>query len=1791
MKRLIKRITSASLAAILSIVTLASPIKVSAAEASSPTTLEKANMVGSDVEGTFELTGITGIATGGYYKIDVPEGSTKLLIKKDFFKTADGANIILGENVEMEKPDEGGVISGIDFANNNKIVDSSPFVDTFKGFTKLTTVKNLGLAINAVGGNPTSLSGTFEGCTALKSVDIDLVSSVGKVHFINTFKGCTQLNSVNIKNANIYSINDLFGMQKEHAPAGEVSLVISNSKLDDESPVDDIADYFNGSIAIKNSTDLNGEGLDIGTLVKNDDKSNTGKISFDFTGSKINSIKGLVNGTWDSFTANNIFSTDTKTISAIFDTTTKLSKIPTITGTMPTALDVIEHPFKGLDLNNDADERSAITKFLKGLDLTKASRYSALFETEASRHSDSGYSFTDLSELTLNSSKDSVYEHFSGGTYLQDNFTTAKSFGGSYILPFEAWQYNDSEDVSNGTKITPDESGVTMAGTIQLTGFKYNPDKLKASTKYEYAKASIKVIDVATDKEYTGRYGGEVFVEDTSQYQEGTEYFEDELLQKPYDTTGKKLVAGKVLTLYYTSAPNTDNSQKDVTLNVVWEDTDATARPNTVKVEWKAETETGESTTGSTNITSNKIVSTQTETIKVPTKVEEKAVVKYTFTADLTGTGYGYETIVEDKPDTIKLVLKKGSSTPKPPAEKEPDYSVVSDMPTDWTANFIGDVTEITATLEDGSTRKLGQDGDVIKFTAEDALTPDAYAKVGELSRYTEHDFYTFNITILNGGKEYKVKSIDGSYEFIYDNTGGIYHASWRNFIVYNYPNGTDKTPVQVYSMYEPASSKIKVVSNTTGTHLTASKQIGSNAHPNYKYTVDITWDDKGHESNRPKNVTGSWAANDKTDQFTIVTDNTKYTQLGFVEVDSKLSDVKFTLDDIEGYTISDQSTSTYTKKFVLEYTGTTSEPGNGSGTGTGGSNNPTQPENDNFVEDIPSNVTVNYGKDTTKITATLDDGSTMPLVSDTTKTTVIVKRSDQTVYQKPAGLTSDKFIFFDISITIEEGGKVHNVKSVDSPIGVAVEIPTDCDKNDPIKVYHYTNGIMIEPEEVRNASVTGTHIVIPTSSYSFYGIAYSTADTEKRTITIDWDDVGYETDRPTSVVADWTATYANDTTLKGTVVFNRDTTLTTQTQTFDVAKKNNNSALVSVVSNVRAVNGYKIQPKTGDALGWTIKWDGLTAKVITHTFKFDFSDAPTAKRPTEYKFSVVGNYSDGYKENKEFTVAIGTDGIGSQKVSFDLERADAPGSKHEFTTWDYPEVDGFSLNSSGLNAVFKYNGGAGGNANQTVYPITVTFAGDNGNTDKRPTQVEITWTSVTKKTMTTTTGNAIIPLTNGVNSVTQNITIPNTTTEERTVTVIGPVINGYNMNVNGHTITYNYAQAVNPAQTKADFTIAFEDDNNKAGRRPAEIKITLADTAEAGNTVTTTVKIPDNVTTTTPTYTGSIQIPAGKTYSITKVENLPTGYTSSIEGLKATLKYTPETIEKTFKVVWEGDVEEVRPSSIQIPVKVGEETLQTLVLSKDTNWAATAKLPKYVRGVEVSYQLTPPTVTNYAASVSGDTITMKYTGTLTDKQKEAITENAEKEAEKEKEALYDYEAFDWIDYANRYPDLKKAFGYNKEALYAHYIKYGIAEGRVATWTSKYANINNDILAAYFPDDYKFKVKDPNALDEMVDQMNKGDTTETVTKEEDKGTVTVDENGNTVVTKDNNDGTVTETIIDKDGNVIQTKTYATGDNRMMVTSWVYIAIIVTALGLVAVYYSDFRKCSKAKKVINDFIES
>lgn len=64
---------------------------------------------------------------------------------------------------------------------------------------------------------------------------------------------------------------------------------------------------------------------------------------------------------------------------------------------------------------------------------------------------------------------------------------------------------------------------------------------------------------------------------------------------------------------------------------------------------------------------------------------------------------------------------------------------------------------------------------------------------------------------------------------------------------------------------------------------------------------------------------------------------------------------------------------------------------------------------------------------------------------------------------------------------------------------------------------------------------------------------------------------------------------------------------------------------------------------------------------------------------------------------------------------------------------------------------------------------------------------------------------------------------------------------------------------------------------------------------------------------------------------------------------------------------------------------------------------------------------------------------------------------------------------FNAVYYANSYPDLKKAFGYDSAKLYEHYYWYGIKEGRSASpvFDPKYYLNNNADLKRAFGNDYK----------------------------------------------------------------------------------------------------------------------
>lgn len=430
-------------------------------------------------------------------------------------------------------------------------------------------------------------------------------------------------------------------------------------------------------------------------------------------------------------------------------------------------------------------------------------------------------------------------------------------------------------------------------------------------------------------------------------------------------------------------------------------------------------------------------------------------------------------------------------------------------------------------------------------------------------------------------------------------------------------------------------------------------------------------------------------------------------------------------------------------------------------------------------------------------------------------------------------------------------------------------------------------------------------------------------------------------------------------------------------------------------------------------------------------------------------------------------------------------------------------------------------------------------------------------------------------------------------------VSVSGIDATKYNVTYNGLSATATYTAGGSgtgdTSSYKRKVTIKMDDSNNEAGLRPKKLKVTITN-EDGTDTSVNEITVGD-----ANSFTYDVDVmSATDEYKIKSVSGVPDGYKTTINGLTVTLKYTPEKISKTYKVEWIGDgdnADKTRPSSVKLTIKNSGTTIQTLTASEDTNWAVTASLNKLIKGVEANYSVEGADVSNYSKSVNGDTITYKFTGTLSKdaaaieagKNKTEGTDGATVTGTVSAENAYDIANFDWIDYANRYPDLKKAYGYNKEALYAHYIRYGIAEGRVATFTGKYNSVNEDILAAYFPDDYKFKT-DLNAVGEeyLIGQEKPSGTTSTsATTSGNK--VTVDSDGNVHTTVKNPDGTVTETVTDADGNIVSVSTYKTGDLRLEDMSAWFVVLGVLLLVIAAMIVRSVVKDDKRKKTVLSMI--
>ena len=164
------------------------------------------------------------------------------------------------------------------------------------------------------------------------------------------------------------------------------------------------------------------------------------------------------------------------------------------------------------------------------------------------------------------------------------------------------------------------------------------------------------------------------------------------------------------------------------------------------------------------------------------------------------------------------------------------------------------------------------------------------------------------------------------------------------------------------------------------------------------------------------------------------------------------------------------------------------------------------------------------------------------------------------------------------------------------------------------------------------------------------------------------------------------------------------------------------------------------------------------------------------------------------------------------------------------------------------------------------------------------------------------------------------------------------------------------------PETTEATVKKVWDDGEDQDGKRPAKLVVTLKN----GNTTVETVTLTSQ-NNWTATVSGLPKYADGQEITYTWEEDessLPEGYslkssTTSDAVTTITNTYTPETTEATVKKVWDDDRDRdgKRPASLDVALKNGSTTVDTVTLSAQNNWTATLSgLPKNSGGQPITY-------------------------------------------------------------------------------------------------------------------------------------------------------------------------------------------------------------------------------------------
>ena len=192
----------------------------------------------------------------------------------------------------------------------------------------------------------------------------------------------------------------------------------------------------------------------------------------------------------------------------------------------------------------------------------------------------------------------------------------------------------------------------------------------------------------------------------------------------------------------------------------------------------------------------------------------------------------------------------------------------------------------------------------------------------------------------------------------------------------------------------------------------------------------------------------------------------------------------------------------------------------------------------------------------------------------------------------------------------------------------------------------------------------------------------------------------------------------------------------------------------------------------------------------------------------------------------------------------------------------------------------------------------------------------------------------------------------------------------GYETTIEGLTITNRRV----PEETSVTVTKAWDDDGDRDGRRPQSVRVQLkADGRDSGEPVELTGDAWSHTFGGLPKYRDGREV----TYTVTE-EAVP-DYSTAIDGLAITNKYTPQKTSVTVTKAWDddGDRDGLRPESVEVQLLAdgAEVEGRTATLSESNSWTATfSGLNQMSGGKKITYTVSEQRVEGYEEPViTGD--------------------------------------------------------------------------------------------------------------------------------------------------------------------------------------------------------------------------